>query len=211
VEKYIVSANEPASPLEGSLYQSKEDYAWTKEAIQSFRRIQGWTQQQLAQACATSQDIISQWETGKFSPRKEHQKKLDQLATQLVFQRQMKESELNALQKRLNALSIEEELFSSYIDLCAQNRWEYIIDKGDGWFEAKRNKDSKPWPVPDTQIADHLAGHVFQGTATRDYIFNLAPSSKRGSVIASSLATLSTFAVGLRAGYKAFIVDIDLD
>ncbi len=196
-EKYIVSGNEPASPPEGSLHQSQENYAWTPSAIQSFRRVQGWTQQQLAQACATSQDIISQWETGKYRPRKEHQKFLDKLATQLVLTRISRESELNALNKRLNALDIPEPLFHQYTALVAENhRWQYIIDKGDGWFEAKKTKDGKPWPVPDTQIADHLAGHVFQGTATRDYIFQTQPSS---------------FAVGLKADYIAKIVDIDLD
>ena len=202
----LTKKDEPASPLEGSNQRSKEDYAWTPEAIQSFRRGKGWTQAQLAQACATSQDIISQWETGKYRPRKEHQKFLDKLATQLVLTRQSRESFLSALQKRLNALSIEEELFHQYTTLVANNhRWQYIIDKGDGWFEAKRTKDSKPWPVPDTQIADHLAGHVFQGTATRDYILATQPSSTGGAPSASS------FAVGLKAGYQAFIVDIDLD
>ncbi|MFQ6033044.1 MAG: helix-turn-helix domain-containing protein, partial [Candidatus Zixiibacteriota bacterium] len=191
----LTKKDEPESPLQGSLWQSQENYAWTPEAIQNFRRVQGWTQKQLAQACATSQDIISQWETGKYRPRKEHQLKLDQLANHLVFQRQMKESELSALQKRLNALDIPEELFRQYTELVAQNRWEYIMDKGDGWFEAKR-KDLKPWPVPDTQIADHLAGHAWEGTATLPYIFQTQPSS---------------FAVGLKADYKAFIVDIDLD
>ncbi|MBI4739409.1 helix-turn-helix transcriptional regulator, partial [Candidatus Woesearchaeota archaeon] len=170
-EKYIVSGNEPESPLTGSLYQSQENYAWTKEAIQSFRRVKGWTQAQLAQACATAQQIVAQWETGKFSPDYEHQLKLDQLANFLVFQRQMKESSLSALQKRLNALDIPLELFKQYTKLVANRRWQYIMDKGDGWFEAKRTKDGEPWPAPDTQIADHLAGHVWEGTATRDYIF----------------------------------------
>lgn len=186
----------PASPLTGSLYQSKENYAWTKEAIQSFRRVQGWTQQKLATEISTTQQIVAQWETGKFSPDEEHQLKLDQLANFLVFQRQSQESELNALQNRLNALDIPYELFKQYTKLVASRRWQYIIDKGDGWFEAKRTKDGKPWPAPYTQIADHLAGHVWEGTATRDYIFQTQPSS---------------FAVGLKADYKAFIVDIDLD
>ena len=194
-EKYNNKGDNPASPLTGSLYQSQENYAWTKEAIQSFRRVQGWTQQKLALKCATTQPIVAQWETGKFSPDYEHQLKLDQMANFLVFQRQSRESSLSALQKRLNALSIEEELFKQYTALVAQNRWEYIMDKGDGWFEAKR-KDLKPWPVPDTQIADHLAGHAWEGTATLPYIFQTQPSS---------------FAVGLKADYKAFIVDIDLD
>jgi DNA-binding transcriptional regulator YiaG len=194
--KYNNKGDNPASPLEGNLHQSKEDYAWTKEAIQSFRMVQGWTQAQFAQACATTQQIVAQWETGKFSPDEEHKSFLDKLANQLVFQRQMKESGLKALQKRLNALDIPEELFNQYIALVASRRWQYIMDNGYGWFEAKRNKDGEPWPVPDIQIADHLAGHEWDGTATREYIFQTQPSS---------------FAVGLKADYKSFIVDIDLD
>ena len=58
----------PAPALEESLHQSKEDYAWTPEAIQNLRRILGWTQQQLATAIFTTQQIVAQWESGKYRP-----------------------------------------------------------------------------------------------------------------------------------------------
>jgi len=89
LEKLALSLNckltppKPAPTLEGSLWQSKENLAWTPEAIKNFRRLIGWTQAQLATALQTSQDIISQWEAGKYRPSPEHQLKLDQLATQL--------------------------------------------------------------------------------------------------------------------------------
>jgi len=81
-----LTPSKPAPTLEESLYQSKENIAWTPEAIQNLRRLLGWTQDKLATALLTNQPIVAQWEAGKYRPSEEHQNQLDFLATQLAKQ-----------------------------------------------------------------------------------------------------------------------------
>jgi len=85
-EKYIVSSPKPVPTQGSNLYQSKENIAWTPEAIQNLRRLLGWTQDKLATALLTNQPIVAQWEAGKYRPSEEHQNQLDFLATQLAKQ-----------------------------------------------------------------------------------------------------------------------------
>jgi len=184
----------PAPTLEKSLWQSSENIAWTPEAIQNLRRILGWTQQQLATALQTSQDIISQWEAGKYRPSEAHQKQLDQLATQLAKQEGFRQAEQvklkstgQTLSSILEELDLTEELFFSYLSVVAKNRYCYIYDDGSGrgwrtmfrWIDREKNK-KRFFPVSNKEIAKHIS-----------------PFYKD--------------AIGLRAGFKTTYFDIDLD
>jgi len=168
----------PAPTLEGSLWQSKESIQWTPEAIKNFRRILGWTQDKLAEALQTSQDIISQWETGKYRPSEEHQHQLDQLATKLAKQEgKGQEKQVKRKSKKtllMEELNLTEEEFEKYASEFAKNRWKYAQSPKDyvDWFTPYRIINEKPFYyrlsdvlilrnfIPEIRIATRAASTV---------------------------------------------------
>jgi len=181
-KKCTITPPKPAPTLEGSLYQSKGNIAWTPEAIQNLRRILGWTQQQLATAIFTTQPIVAQWESGKYRPSPFHQHKLDQIAIQLAKQsqksRQAPQVKRQSKKSKLMAeLEITEDLFDPYAETFAKNRLKYAqshILYAD-WFTPYRQLDEKQfyYPLSDVLILRNFIPEIRIATRAADTVYHV--------------------------------------